>query len=237
LRQSAPEKITQQLGEFYRSQAEAATIIPLENQQALLVGTKDRRTMLGLKELVRHLDRDTGGDATLRIIPLVHLGADEVVPLLTQIYANSGQSQVAAGPAPSNGGNQGSAQQTPKTPSAFPPVQVPRGGTNDDGGFTPGYSQSGAANSGVNGNSENATSANLVGQLPVQGTASNGAAVRFVADTRNNAVMIYSSYSMYKLVRDRIKILDVPQAQVVIEAAVAEVALGDDLSHGVEAFL
>src|SRR5262249_43371580 len=58
LRQSAPEKITQQLGEFYRSQAEAATIIPLENQQALLVGTKDRRTMLGLKELVRHLDRD-----------------------------------------------------------------------------------------------------------------------------------------------------------------------------------
>src|SRR5262249_25767333 len=43
--------------------------------------------------------------------------------------------------------------------------------------------------------------------------------------------------SMYKLVRDRIKILDVPQAQVVIEAAVAEVSLGDDLSHGVEAFL
>ena len=49
--------------------------------------------------------------------------------------------------------------------------------------------------------------------------------------------MIYSSYTMYKIVRERLKVLDVPQAQVVIEAMVAEVTLGDDLSHGVEAFL
>jgi general secretion pathway protein D len=83
LMQSSPDKIAQQLGEFYRSQAEAVSIVALDNQQALLVGTKDRRAMQGIKELVRHLDRDTGGDSTLRIIPLIHLSADEIVPQLT----------------------------------------------------------------------------------------------------------------------------------------------------------
>ena len=33
LRQSTPEKIAQQLTEFYRAQAEAATIIPLQNHK------------------------------------------------------------------------------------------------------------------------------------------------------------------------------------------------------------
>jgi general secretion pathway protein D len=238
LRQSAPEKIAQQLGEFYRSQAESATIIPLENQQALLVGTRDRRTMQGLKELVRRLDRDTGGDSTLRIIPLVHLGADEVVPLLTTIYANSGQGTIAAPPI-ANGNTQTPPPPAAKRPSMVPPLQVPRGGTNDDGGFTPGLSLSGGS-SGGNGESGNAASAvadTISGQSSAQSIAAAGPAVRFVADTRNNAVMIYSSYSMFKLVRERLKVLDVPQAQVVIEAAVAEVTLGDDLSHGVEAFL
>jgi general secretion pathway protein D len=242
LRQSAPEKITQQLGEFYRSQAEAATIIPLENQQALLVGTRDRRTMQGLKELVRRLDRDTGGDSTLRIIPLTHLGADEVVPLLTAIYANTGQgSIVTSAPAQSNnnnGGNGGTQAPPPaKNPSMLPPVQVPRGTANGDGSFSPGFSPGGGSGSSGDNDAGNGGSTNVPAQPTIQGGGGAAPAVRFVADTRNNTVMIYSSYAIFRSVRERLKILDVPQAQVVIEATVAEVTLSDELSHGVEAFL
>ena len=71
--------------------------------------------------------------------------------------------------------------------------------------------------------------------MPTQAAA--GPVVKFVADTRSNSVMIHSSYSMFKAVRDRLRVLDVPQAQVVIEAMVAEVTLTDELSKGVEAFL
>jgi general secretion pathway protein D len=245
LMQSSPDKLAQQLGEFYRSQAEAATIIPLDNQQALLVGTKDRRAMQGLKELVRQLDRDTGGDSTLRIIPLIHLSADEIVPQLTAIYAGSGVggSAVAApAAAVQNGGNSESSPEAARAPSLAPPVQVPRGVTGDDGGFSspgfalpPGGSSAGGSNVPGNGSTAAAIAANLGGQLPAQAGA--GPAVKFVADTRNNTVMIYSSYSMFKVVRDRLRVLDVPQAQVVIEAMVAEVTLNDDLSRGVEVFL
>ena len=243
LRQSAPEKIAQQLTEFYRAQAEAATIIPLENQQALLVGTRNRRAMQGIKELVRHLDRDTGGDSTLRIIPLVHLGADEVVPLLTSIYVTGGPGLAAAAAAAaltSNGVSQGVPPQAAKPPSLVPSLQAPRGTTIDDGGNSPGLAPNGGPNSGgtnESGNPAVGVSANSSGQPSAQVAPGVGPAVRFVAETRNNAVMIYSSYTMYKIVRERLKVLDVPQAQVVIEAMVAEVTLGDDLSHGVEAFL
>jgi general secretion pathway protein D len=145
LMQSSPDKIAQQLGEFYRSQAEAATIIPLDNQQALLVGTKDRRALEGLKGLVRQLDRDTGGDSTLRIIPLIHLSADEIVPQLTAVYAGSGVGGAAvAAPeaAVQNGGNSDIPPQAARAPSLAPPVQIPRGVSGDDGGFSPHFSQS-----------------------------------------------------------------------------------------------
>ncbi len=249
LSQSSPEKIAQQLGEFYRAQAQAATIVPLDNQQALLIGTKDKRALQGLKELIRRLDRDTGGDMAMRIIPLIHLGADEIVPQLTAIYAASGgvaaatAAPVAAPVAASAQPGQAAASAPSAAP--VPPIQVPRGVAPEEGGFSsPGFAlgggasppAGGAAPSG-NGSTAAAIASSLAGQAPVAVAVAGAPPVKFVADTRSNAVMVYSSYSFFKLIRDRLKVLDVPQAQVVIEATVAEVTLNDTLSRGVEAFL
>ena len=49
--------------------------------------------------------------------------------------------------------------------------------------------------------------------------------------------MIYSSYEIYQHVRDVLKAIDVPQAQVVIEATIADVTLNDELQYGVQWFL
>src|SRR5262249_5890207 len=144
--QSAPEKVAKQVDEFYKSRSEAVTVIPLENQQALLVGTRDQRTMRGIKELVAHLDRDTGGDSTLRIIPLNHLGAEEVVPLLTAIFANSGGGTVTAGTSgPTYGNptyfNSGSSTQMnagqPIVSSTQTPLNQPQSGGTNIGGSGP----------------------------------------------------------------------------------------------------
>jgi general secretion pathway protein D len=141
-----------------------------------------------------------------------------------------------------NGGNSDIPPQAARAPSLAPPVQIPRGVSGDDGGFSspgfalpPGGANAGGISNGSGNGNTAAAIASSIGSLPVQ--AGVGPIVKFVADTRNNTVMIYSSYSMYKTVRERLRVLDVPQAQVVIEAMVAEVTLNDDLSRGVEAFL
>ena len=204
--------------------------------------------MQGLKELVRRLDRDTGGDSALRIIPLVHLGANEIVPLLTAVFAggNGGTAATAPAQAGSSAGPSASSSPPARAPSYAPPLQLPRAVGAEEGGFsTPGFAIPGFA---INGgaaprDSNSARAGNESGganaDVAAAAATGNGAAppARFVADTRTNTVMVYSSYSIFKLVRERVKALDVPQAQVVIEAMVAEVTLNDSLDRGVEAFL
>ena len=58
--------------------------------------------------------------------------------------------------------------------------------------------------------------------------------VRVSADEINNAVVVYSSAHDYAIVEDALRKLDVPPVQVMIEAAITEVGLNDDLRYGVQ---
>ncbi len=61
--------------------------------------------------------------------------------------------------------------------------------------------------------------------------------VRILADTVNNAVLIYASPSSYKIIERALNQLDRPQAQVAIDLTIAEVTLNDQLAYGVQFFL
>ena len=67
-------------------------------------------------------------------------------------------------------------------------------------------------------------------------TAGRGNAMRIVANDENNSLVILGTDNEYKLIRDAMAKLDVPPRQVLIEAILAEVALGDDLRYGVQWF-
>src|SRR3954447_12538187 len=89
LLESPPEKVAQQLNEFYSGQGEGdagITIIPLENQQALLVGTHDDDMMNGIRQLVRRLDTHLRDEPSLRIIPLENLSAQDIADQLKDIF-------------------------------------------------------------------------------------------------------------------------------------------------------
>lgn len=234
LRESAPDKMAIQLKEFYQSQLGqdgGVTVMPLENQQAILVGTKDGRVMEGLKRLVIQLDRDTGSDFSLRVIPLTYLGAEEIVPQLSAIFTGNDKQPVATTAEQGNGASSISSALSPLDGAAFQNAQAPSdGGSSSQGGDSgsQGASQQGDfAGSG--------SSPGGAGGAPINSGTQQS--IRIVADERSNAVMIYSSYSLFKRVRDLLKMLDVQQAQVVIEATIAEVTLNDQLQRGVEAFL
>lgn len=238
LTQSAPEKIAGQLTDLYRSRlpqgADLPTIIPLEKQQALLIATRDSTLMEGVRALVRALDNDTSDEPTLRIIPLQHLAAEEIAQRLSAIFTGGATATTETAPRTTTGrGDRG-----PST--LFPPGQLSVPGrqtqtTEQDTAMRP--SSDVAPRFGLPGvlPSGGSIAARLAGSAAAAGGA--GPPVRIVPDTRTNSVMVYSTYGMYKRIRDVLRSLDVPQSQVAIEATVAEVELNDRLERGVQFYL
>lgn len=259
LRQSAPEVVAAKLIEFYRtrttSQVDQITIVPLENQQSLLVGTRDARMMEGVRRLIAELDRDLSDEVSLRIIPLEYLSADQVAQQLIAILAGSGQggnrqgSKVQDGSNRGGGGGQGQGQGSAAAAMA-PRVQQSSPEFDEDGNnvTAPGFAMGGGGGGGRRGNGfdqpdsngGNGGGGNGAGR-PASGQGSvvvgGTEAIRIAADTRNNTLLINSNYTMFKRVKEVVRALDVPQAQVVIEATVLEVTINDQLQYGVQWFL
>ncbi len=68
---------------------------------------------------------------------------------------------------------------------------------------------------------------------PVRG-GSRGPAVSITSDEVNNAVIVFGTPRDYAVVEDALRKLDVAPYQVLIEAAITEVSLTDDLRYGVQ---
>ncbi|WP_293880043.1 type II secretion system secretin GspD [Sphingomonas sp.] len=66
------------------------------------------------------------------------------------------------------------------------------------------------------------------------GAAVNSFTGRVSSDEVNNAVIVFGTPRDYAVVEDAMRKLDVPPTQVLIEAAITEVALTGDLSYGVD---
>lgn len=67
-----------------------------------------------------------------------------------------------------------------------------------------------------------------------ESTGNSSLKARVSADEINNAVVVYGSAHDYSIVEDALRKLDVPPLQVMIEAAITEVGLTDDLRYGVQ---
>jgi general secretion pathway protein D len=60
--------------------------------------------------------------------------------------------------------------------------------------------------------------------------------IKISADVSTNSLLVYASTENYRLVEQTIRQLDQPQAQVGIDATIAEVTLNNNLSYGVQFF-
>lgn len=227
LRRSAPEAVATQLSQFYgdligEGSDARVSIIPLSNQQAVLVGTSDPALMRGVQQLAQQLDRSVTDASELRVIALTHRKAVELVPQLVQLFGST-----AALPPPTE------VAATGPTTGVMSRLTVP-GATaqtdNADGTAlsVPMPADALAANGEGGGNGPFAASTTAAPQ---------SGETRIVADERTNAVLVYSTYSVYKRVREMALTLDVAQAQVIIEATVLEVELNETIETGVQFFL
>ena len=71
---------------------------------------------------------------------------------------------------------------------------------------------------------------------PLTLSGARGGQSRVVANEENNSLLIFGTDAEYRSMRDAIVKLDVLPRQVMIEAILAEVTLGDDLRYGVQWF-
>ena len=93
LTRSAPEAAAAQLTQFYepslRPDEGTVTVVPLPNQQAILVRTSDASLMAGIQQVARQIDRSVTDVADLRIIALTNLRAVDLAPQLAQIFGSA----------------------------------------------------------------------------------------------------------------------------------------------------
>jgi general secretion pathway protein D len=247
LLESPPEKVAQQLNEFYSAQGNVEsgiTIIPLENQQALLVGTHDDAMMDDIRQLVRRLDTHLRDEPSLRIIPLENLAAEDIAQQLTEIFG--GEQSAAAKAAPGAGQRPQRESRIAAKLRPVPPKPQTGPPPDDDEMLTPAEppqfkvdveeAPAGKADMlepGQGGGRAQGQQQRESQRPPPSGEGS----VSIVAEKRNNTLLIYSTYATFRRIREVVRTLDVPQAQVVIEATVAEVELKDDLGYGVQWYL
>ena len=120
------------------------------------------------------------------------------------------------------------------------------GTTADQNGNPPGWDQSNQGSENTARSNDEASARPAGGRAPGSTSAnegngggggpngSSGLKVRITADETNNAVVVFASGHDYAIVEDALRKLDVPPLQVMIEAAITEVGLNDQMQYGVQ---
>ncbi|SFL15477.1 general secretion pathway protein D [Pseudovibrio ascidiaceicola] len=225
LQQSSASQVAKQITtlfqQLYPNQVNSPlTVIPLEAQQSLLVAVQSREMLQRVRRITKEVDYSLLDTPKVRIISLKYLPANEIATQLTQILEGEGGSGSVAPPAneqKQKAQNNGSSAR--KFPVSATGVSVNPGGDS------------------INNRFNNANK--LFDDIAETRGAKVAVAkkVGIVADTRNNALLVNSTYKEFKHIRDVVQALDLPLSQVVIEATIAEVNINDNLSYGVQWYL
>jgi general secretion pathway protein D len=218
-------------------QAEASVIefLPIQRLNAILVITPQESYLDTVKTWVKRLDRGIEGDRRRLYVYFVQNGrAKELADVVGKALSAEVSQTAAAAP-----------QQ--RLPSMVPPEQAPLPGEPLPP-LPPGEDEQAGAAIGpgdvyaapaplpqaqappISAGDAAGPEIGIGGAEPAQGV------FRIVADTRNNALLIYATAKEYELVKAALEKLDIVPLQVLIEATIAEVTLNDTLKYGLEWF-
>ncbi len=192
----------------------ALRIVPLERMNSVLVITPRAAYIDEARVWLEKIDRPgaSSTESQLFVYPVQNGNAAHLANVLNGLFGNGTATQGAAA-------NTGVA----------PALGQAAGATGSILGI-------GGTTGGVGGGA-GALNANA-GRSTVQGagitTVSFTSGLRLMADGVNNAILIYGTAAEYAKVEATLKRLDVPGAQVLIEATIMEVSLKDDLQYGLQ---
>lgn len=237
VRRTPPELIAEQVQAVFAQRGLADVLmVPVPTVPGVLVVANTRETIAQVSTLVTQLDVENRDRAQIRIIQLSHLNASDLAARLTEALGD-GQLVPPRGaePAPEASAIIAAAIETanagePVRPaSATSGVRAPRfiRGSADDPSPTAGGAGARVAQGSSGGG------ATRVGMPAPQAAEGIG----FSADTRNNTLLVRSNFQEFQRIQEVVRALDVPLAQVVIEATIIEVDINDQLQYGVQMYL
>ena len=231
----------------------ALRVLPIERLNSILIVTPRASYLDTAREWIERLDQPSGNnnEPELHVYEVQNGSAQHLAEVLNGIFGGQGpQAGGGTGIAPGLGSSSVS--------SAFAggvPVSATVGGFSSQGGATGfgtgGFGSAGFGASGFGGGQAQGFGGGFggsginrpFGQSGQQGqsgqtpgvTAVNiGTNVRVIADSLNNAVLVYSNAADYKRIEATLKRLDIPATQVLIDASIIEVRLNNDLQYGLQ---
>jgi general secretion pathway protein D len=180
-------------------------IVPLPRLRSVLAIAADRGDLARIEPWIHRLDVGVSGKRKLYSYAVQNGRAKDLASALQQVLGNSGANASSTAPVQSNDNSSGPLSGLGGG-SFMPDAAAQRGG---------GQSATPLASS----------------VQPAQGASSGG--VRIVPNESTNSLLIYADGEEYEFVKEAIQKLDMPVAQVLIEATLAEVTLSDDLRYGI----
>lgn len=210
----------------------ALRIMPIERINSILVVTPRAAYLEEARRWIERLDQpnDSSTEPQLFIYQVKNVNARHLASVLSGIFGDSRQaagsnSGVAPGLTSATGGTTGAFGQS-ATSSVFGNTSSARA-SNVFGNSNSGFGLS--SNTGASRSSANV--ANTATQAPV---ATTFGSIRVMADELNNSVLVWSTRNEFSKIEATLKRLDLPLTQVLIEASIIEVTLGDGLEYGLQ---
>lgn len=190
-------------------------LIPFPRLKAVLGVARNRADLVRLEPWIRRLDAGVGGKRRLYVYPIKNGLARDIAGALQDVL--SGLLVVPGGGAGGGDGDPGNG--------------AVRAG---DPGFS-GFARGGPSGAGGLGGSTLPPSQQASSSAPRTVPAAPDSA-RIVPDDANNNLLIFADGEEYQTIRDALDKVDIIPQQILIEAVLAEVTLGNDLDLGLQWF-
>ena len=227
----------------------ALRVLPIERINAVMVVTPRAAYLDEVRYWIEQFDRPNFNSAEpqLFVYKVQNGSSTHLAELLNGIYGGATTQQPGAtGIAP---GLTGAAGSTPNVNNSFATQfgaarnsgygGLGQGGSGWGSGFgTSGMGGLGSTMGGLGGAGGMMGQGGLNQQQGQQGpnvvTTMLGQSVRVMADRINNTLLIHATPAEYERIEGTLKRLDIQRAQVLLEASIVEVRLGDDLEYGLQ---
>lgn len=227
----------------------ALRVLPIERINAVMVVTPRAAYLDEVRYWIEQFDRPNFNSAEpqLFVYKVQNGSSTHLAELLNGIYGGATTQQPGAtGIAP---GLTGAAGSTPNVNNSFATQfgaarnsgygGLGQGGSGWGSGFgTSGIGGLGSTMGGLGGAGGMMGQGGLNQQQGQQGpnvvTTMLGQSVRVMADRINNTLLIHATPAEYERIEGTLKRLDIQRAQVLIEATIVEVTLGDGLQYGLQ---
>ncbi|HEY3885764.1 MAG TPA: secretin N-terminal domain-containing protein, partial [Vicinamibacterales bacterium] len=212
--------------------ASVVRLLSLDRLNAVLAITSEPKYLTEIRKWVGVLDKlGAQGEKRLYVYRVQNSRSADLAKSLAVAFGATG------GGSGANGGSTGqmhtTALQTTAAVSSAPSTATTMGNTNQSSSSNGSpFSSPTSFDEQSSPNAPAEQSAVSSGQTVQIGN--NEGTVTISSDDNNNAILVYATARQYAIVQDALAKLDLPPLQVLIEAAIAEVTLTNNLNYGVQ---